>query len=97
MIREGSGFNFFQKFPRICMEKFKADIFDGPQIRELINDQVDEDLSKAELSLLAVTEFSIYKLPRKPFQYGIQEKHLRVTEEFSPIRGMNVIKTPLLW
>ena len=30
-----SGFAFLQKFPRISMEKLKAVVYDGPQIREL--------------------------------------------------------------
>ena len=48
MNRENSGFCFLQeKFPWISMEKLKADIFDGPQIRELMKDQMfDEALSE---------------------------------------------------
>ena len=45
MDNVGSGFTFLrEKFPRISMEKLKAGIFDGPQIRELMKD------SKVELS-----------------------------------------------
>ena len=36
MDSEGSGFAFRQKFPQISMEKHKAGIFDGYQIKELI-------------------------------------------------------------
>ena len=52
MCREGRGFAFLQqKFPRISFEKFKAGIFDGPQIRELMKDSMfDDALSAAELS-----------------------------------------------
>ena len=52
MNREGSGFAFLQDtFPWINMEKLKASIFDGSQIRELIKDPMfDEALSEAELS-----------------------------------------------
>ena len=50
--REGSGFAFLQgKFLRISMQKLKADIFDSPQIRELIKEPMfDEALSETELS-----------------------------------------------
>ena len=52
MDREGSEFAFLQKFPRISMEKLKAGIFDGPQIREFIKDPMfDKALSKAEMSI----------------------------------------------
>ena len=37
---EGSGFAFLKKFPRISMEKLKACIFDGSQIRELVVTEV---------------------------------------------------------
>ena len=51
MDMEGSRFAFFQKSPQISMEKVKAGIFDGPQIRELTKDPIfDEALSEAELS-----------------------------------------------
>ena len=51
MNKEGSGVAFLQKFPRISKEKLKAGIFDGPQKRELMKDQMfDESLSKAEMS-----------------------------------------------
>ena len=52
MDGEGSRFTFLQgKFPWICMDKLKAGIIDGPQIRELMYDVVsDETLSNAELS-----------------------------------------------
>ena len=48
--REGSGFAFLQeKF--LSMEKLKAGIFDGPQIREPMKDpKFNEALSKIELS-----------------------------------------------
>ena len=48
---EGCEFAFLLvKFPRISMEKFKAGIFDGPQIRELMKDpMLDEALSEAKL------------------------------------------------
>ena len=60
MVREGSGFAFFQvKFPRINIEKLKAGIIDGSQIREHMQDPMfDEALSKAELYIMAVTEVS---------------------------------------
>ena len=49
---EGSGFTLLQeKSLRISMEKLKAGIFDGSQIRELMKDPMfDEALSKTELS-----------------------------------------------
>ena len=38
MDRESSGFAFLQeKFPQISMEKLKAGLFDGLQVRELAN------------------------------------------------------------
>ena len=50
MDKEGSRFAFHQKFPLLSMEKFKAGIFDSPQIRELMKDPMfDEALRKAEL------------------------------------------------
>ena len=51
--REGRGFAFLhQKFQQKSMEKFKAGIFDGPQIRELIkNTSFDNALNPAELSV----------------------------------------------
>ena len=49
--RESRGFVFLQKFPRIIMEKLKAGILDGPQIRELMkNPMFYEALREAELS-----------------------------------------------
>ncbi|KAF2352327.1 hypothetical protein FHG87_016916 [Trinorchestia longiramus] len=50
--REGGGFAFLhQKFQQKNMEKIKAGIFDGPQIRELIKDTSFNDaLNPAELS-----------------------------------------------
>ena len=51
MDSEGSGFAFLQKFPRINPDKLKSDIFDGPQIRELMKDLMfDEALREAKLS-----------------------------------------------
>ena len=52
MDREGKGFTFpQQKFPRVSLEKLKAGIFDGPQIRELMKDSTfDDALSATELS-----------------------------------------------
>ena len=49
---EGSGFALLQeKFPPISMEKPKAGIFDGFQIRELkIDPMFGEAMSEAELS-----------------------------------------------
>ena len=51
MDKEDRRFALLQvKFPRISMEKLKAGIFDGPQIRELMKDPIfDEALSEAEL------------------------------------------------
>ena len=51
MDSEGSGSAFLQRFPRIGIEKLKAGIFDGPQIREFVKDPMfDEALSEAKLS-----------------------------------------------
>ena len=52
MDREGRGFTFLQQnFPLIRLEKLKAGIFDGPQIRELMKDSTfDDALSAVELS-----------------------------------------------
>ena len=49
---EGRGFAFLQgKFLRISMEKVKAGIFDGFQIRKLMKDpKFDAAVSEAELS-----------------------------------------------
>ena len=44
-----SRFAFLQKFPRINMEKLKAGIFDGLQIREHMN--FDKALNEVELSV----------------------------------------------
>ena len=50
MDRKGCWFAFLQKFLWISMEKLKAGIFDSPQIRELMRDQMfDEALNEAEL------------------------------------------------
>ncbi|KAF2354289.1 hypothetical protein FHG87_014956 [Trinorchestia longiramus] len=50
--REGGGFAFLQKFQRKSMEKIKAVIFDGPQIRELVKDtSYDDAQNPAELSV----------------------------------------------
>ncbi|XP_076053032.1 uncharacterized protein LOC143032339 [Oratosquilla oratoria] len=53
MDKDGMGFTFLQlKFPRISLEKLKAGIFDGPQIRELMKDSMfDDALNAAELSV----------------------------------------------
>ena len=52
MDRESSESAFLQeKFPGISMEKLKASIFHGSQIRELMKDPMfDEALSEAKLS-----------------------------------------------
>ena len=52
MNAEDNGFAFLQeKFPQISMERLKARIFDGPQIRELMTDPLfDGELSEAKPS-----------------------------------------------
>ena len=52
MDRRGKGFTFLQqKFPQVNLEKLKAGIFDGPQVRELMKDSTfDDTLSATELS-----------------------------------------------
>ena len=52
MDRESSRFAFIKEnFPRISMEKLKAGISDGPQIRKLMKDPIfDEALREVELS-----------------------------------------------
>ena len=52
LYREARGFTFlYQKFQRKSMDKIKAGIFDGPQIRELIKDtNFNGALNPAELS-----------------------------------------------
>ena len=48
---EGRGFAFFKKFPRICMERLQAGIFDSSQTKELMKDTMfGEAQSKTELS-----------------------------------------------
>ena len=86
MDREGSGFAFLQeKFPKISIEKFKADIFDGPQIRKLTKDPIfdevrkEQELSAWQLQKLVVTNFR--------GNHRIREGIWRPTEEFSPTRG----------
>jgi hypothetical protein len=48
MDKTGRGFEYVRnKFPNVCDAKFKAGIFIGPQIRELMQDkQFDEDLNE---------------------------------------------------
>ena len=77
MDKEGSGIVFLQEeLPRISMEKLKAGIFDGPEIKELVEDTIfDKVLSKTELSSPAVTEVSCYKLPEKAPECGIRERN----------------------
>ena len=50
-VKAMNRFAFFQeKFPQISMKKLEAGIFDGPQIRELMKDQMFEEvLSEDEL------------------------------------------------
>ena len=52
MERKSRGYTFHrQKFPQVSVEKLKAGIFDGPQIRELMKDSTFEDaLSAIQLS-----------------------------------------------
>lgn len=52
MDREGSRFAFHQeKFPQISIKKFKAGIYDNPQMRQLMKDpMLDKALSETELS-----------------------------------------------
>ena len=39
--KDGDCFNYIAKiYPGLRMEKLKADIFDGPQIRKLLQDQI---------------------------------------------------------
>ena len=98
MDREGSKFAFFQKFPRINMEKFKTGIFDGPQIRELMKDPMfDEALNEAELS------------PRKSLKSVVTnflENHQRVEYEkvigkllnsFCQLGARMSVKLQFLW
>ena len=74
MDREGSRFAFLQKFLQICMEKLKAGIFDGPQIRVLMNDPMfNAVLSEAELSAWKSLKASCYKLPGQLPECGIRE------------------------
>ena len=52
MAKGSSRFTFLMKFPRISMEKLEVGIFDGPQIRELMEGPMfDEALGEAELSV----------------------------------------------
>ena len=97
MDREGSRFAFLpEKLPRIIKENLKAGIFDGPQIRELIEDPVfDEALSEAELFRLSIIEINSYKLLGKPPECGIREGNWRATEEFSPTWDTSVRETAL--
>ena len=50
--RNGSGFFFLcEKFKRKTMEKFKAALFDGPEIREIMKDaSFDESLNCIQFS-----------------------------------------------
>lgn len=55
--RDGSCFTYIcQKFPQLTMEKIKAGIFDGPQIRQLTKDSQFKN-SMTELELKAWTAF----------------------------------------
>ena len=50
MDREGSGFAFRQeKFPHVSMEKLKAGIFEGTQIRKLMKDPMFDEALKSEV------------------------------------------------
>ena len=53
MDRESRSFTFLQKkFRRVSLEQLKANIFDGPQLRELMKAfTFDEVLNAAELSV----------------------------------------------
>ncbi|GBP65212.1 hypothetical protein EVAR_49012_1 [Eumeta japonica] len=55
--KDGNCFSYIcQKFPQLTMEKIKAGIFDGPQIRQLTNDTQFRN-SMTELELKAWTVF----------------------------------------
>lgn len=53
MNKDGAGFQYLKtKFPRISDAKLKEGIFVGPQIRELMTDEVfNSKLNKAEKKL----------------------------------------------
>ena len=91
--REDSRFAFLQeKFPRISMEKFKAGIFNDPQIRELMKDPMfDEAWSKAELS----TWQSLKSVITKFLGNHWSVEYNKEIEKFPPTRGTNVSQTAL--
>ena len=63
LTRDGTCFGYIcRKFPGLSMEKVKAGIFDGPQIRELMRDQGFQSLindieESANIALYGCREF----------------------------------------
>ena len=79
------------------MEKLKAGIFDGYQIRELMKDPVfDETRSKAELSAWQSLKSVVTNFQGKSPERGIQERNSRATEEFLPTQTRLSVKLHFL-
>ena len=74
--KNGSCFLYLvENMPQLCIEKIKVGIFDGPQIRQLINDtaflqSMNEFELKAWTSFVAVIEFSWQSQIRKLYGSG---------------------------
>ena len=90
MDRKGSGFDLLQdKFPCIRLEKLKASIFDGPQIRKpMKNPLFDEALNETVLSTWQSLKSEITKFLGN--HRSVQYERETTTEEFPPILATNL-------
>ena len=90
---KGSRFAFlWEKFLQISMEKLKAGIFDGPQIREIIKDPMfDKALNEAELC----TWQSLKSVVTNFLENHRSTEYKKEIEELLLSWGMNVSQTAL--
>ena len=99
MDKEGSGFAFlWEKFPWISIEKLKAGIFDGPQIKELMKDAMfDEVLSKAELSVWQSLKSVVTNFLRNHWSVEYEKEIEELLKHFHQLREQMSVKLHFLW
>ena len=99
MDREGSRFVFVQeKFPQISMEKLKADIFDGPQIREFMKDPMFvEALNKAELFIWYSMKSVVTNFLENHGSAGYKKEIEELLKNFYKLEAWMSVKLYFLW
>ena len=98
MDKEGRGYVFLhQRFQRRSIEKLKAGIFDGPQIRELIKDtSFDDVLNPAELFAWLSLKSFITNFLRNHRRFQYQKVVDELMENFHQIGARMSVKMHFL-